>query len=390
MAVTQSDLRTFASALTKERQPDFDIIVKDFRWSVHSHVISSHGSFRKICRDAPENGKGRHEVHLDDDEPVIIAHLILWLYTEEYDDENMSEIAGFDVKSLLKHGKVSPPSIVHAPDRAGSGPAAGVNGAREETDIDCCADELPPISLHAKMYLVAHKYGITDLSEKAVYEITEILGAVKEALLPCLAHFFVTDSSPALDLDSMMVDVDHGNKRSILPRTTTNGEKEFGATTTNTPTATTGLSSKNCSPPAAKYRHAISEHQDPELWKVLAETTSQHFLSYHTDPQFQRIITCNPRFHWAVMSRVAGMLEAAQDQLAKSTLASEKPPPKVTKKRGRKKQENVSTGGTTTPSNSSEPAAAAAGEEEDNKNKGKESATAAGVHAPKKLKKDQS
>ncbi|KIW26341.1 uncharacterized protein PV07_09441 [Cladophialophora immunda] len=327
MAVTDSDLRTFASSLKKERQPDFDIIVKDYRWAVHGHVISGHGDFGELCSDAPEeqNGK-RRKVHLEDDEPVTIAHLILWWYTEEYDDENMSDIAGFDIHSLLKHGKVSPSN--HS-DREVSEPEAGPDSAEE--DVDCM--DLSPISLHAKMYLIAHKYGITELREKAVCEITEILTSVKEALLPCLAHFFVTNSPVASSMD--------GNKGSVPT------DQDIGATNTN--------------PPPARF--AISEQRDPELWKTLAETTSRHFLSHHTDPTFQQIITCNPRFHWAVMGRVASMLEAAQDKLANTPAE----PPKVPKKRGRKKQETA-------------PGAEGA----EDKKKGKE----AGAPTPKKVKKE--
>ncbi|KIW94423.1 uncharacterized protein Z519_04399 [Cladophialophora bantiana CBS 173.52] len=286
MAAPESDLKTFASFLKKERQPDFDIIVKAYRWSVHSHIISSHEFFGKLCSGAPEDGK-RHEVHLDDDEPVIIAHLILWWYTKEYDTEAIYDIAGFDLESLMNYGMISPYFCSNA-----------LPALETETDNDGDIDRtnLSPISLHAKMYLIADKYDIMELREKAVYEISEILDAVKEDLLPCLIHFFVTNSS----VDSP-VDGDNGG---IPP------DKNIDA-------SATGVT---------------------ELWKILAETASKYFLSYRTDATFQQIITCDPRFHWDVMGRLASMLEAAQDKLASTPVEA----PKTPKKRGKKKQENNS------------------------------------------------
>ncbi|OAL22372.1 hypothetical protein AYO20_11197 [Fonsecaea nubica] len=331
MAVTESDLRTFASSLKKECQPNVDIIVNDYRWAVHSHVIADSGSFLELYSNAPQGGK-RHEVHLDSDEPAIIAHLIRWWYTDEYDDEPVSGTTGLDIQSLMKHGKAS--ASGHS-DEAISNPDAEPVDAPEDTGYVNSS----PISLHAKMYLIAHKYKITALREKATNEMTEILGMVKEALLPCLSHFFVTDAPGDR---SMSANVGVGNTGS-----------------------SSGTGSDLSSPP---NKYTISEQQDAELWKVLAETSSRHFLSYHTDPVFQYIATSNPRFHWDVMGRVASMLEAAQDKLA-STPAE---PPKPPKKRGRKKQE------ITAPGTAGEPA-------EDNDSSTKKG-RGSGAGFPKKLK----
>ncbi|OAG35080.1 hypothetical protein AYO21_10753 [Fonsecaea monophora] len=334
MAVTESDLRTFSSCLKKECQPNVDIIVNDYRWAVHSHVITdSSESFLELYSNAPPGSK-RQEVHLDGDEPAIIAHLILWWYTDEYDDEPASDNSGLDIQSLMKHGKAS--ASGHS-DEAISDPDAEPDDAQEDTGYMGSS----PISLHAKMYLIAHKYKITVLREKATNEIAEILGMVKEALLPCLSHFFVTDSPSDR---SMSANVGAGNTGSS---TGTGG----------------GL-------PSPTNKHTISEKEDAELWKVLAKTASRHFRSYHTDPVFQHIATSNPRFHWDVMGRVASMLEAAQDKLA-STPAE---PPKTPKKRGRKKQE------VTAPGTAGEPA-------EDNDSSTKKGKRG-GAGSSKKLKTD--
>ncbi|EXJ53733.1 uncharacterized protein A1O5_12982 [Cladophialophora psammophila CBS 110553] len=329
MAATESDLKTFASSLKKERQPDFDIIVKAYRWSVHSHIVSSHGFFGRLCSGAPEDGN-RHEVHLDDDEPVIIAHLILWWYTKEYDTEAIYDIAGFDLESLMNYGTISPSFCSNALPAPETEP---------DNDGDFDGTNLSPISLHAKMYLIADKYGITELREKAVYEISEILDAVKEDLLPCLVHFFITNSSVDSSVD--------GDNSGIPP------DQNIDASAT----ATTG----NNLPPKC----TISEQRDPELWKILAETASKHFLSYRTDATFQQIITCDPRFHWDVMGRVASMLEAAQDKLASAPVEA----PKTPKKRGKKKQEN-------------NPSSESAGDKQKKKEKG------GNAPAAKKLKKE--
>ncbi|OAP56037.1 hypothetical protein AYL99_10189 [Fonsecaea erecta] len=336
MEITESDPRTFASVLKKERQPDIDVIVKNYRWPVHSHIISAHGSFGKLCNDARERQNGeRREVHLDD-EPVIIAHLVRWWYIKEYDDAIISaEMTGLAIRSLLKHGKVCSSVLSERDD---SDPEPGLDNAQEDADWE----DLPPISLHAKMYLIARKYGITELSEKAVYEITETLGFEKEALLPCLAHFFATNSPEFGSTDS------------------NDGSNPTDDNVNGTTTATT----RNKSP--AEYM--ISEQQDPELWKVLAKTTGQHAFTVHTDPFFRQIMTCNPLFHWAVTCRVITTL----DEVCKKLENTPVEPAKVPKKRGRKKQEDKEGSGSV----------------DDNNKKKRKKIEEGAVHAPKKTKKE--
>ena len=116
---------------------------------------------------------------LHDDEPEIIGHFILWLYTGEYSDLEgslASEVESLNMRMIMQLGVQSAATV------------ASENFV-PESDPEL-VNELAV--LHAKLYVLADKHGIADLASQAVREIKKQLEWDQNALLPALSQLFGT------------------------------------------------------------------------------------------------------------------------------------------------------------------------------------------------------
>ena len=111
-------------------------------------------------------------MNLDDEDPVVIAHLILWLYKADYllgsgGEEDEPEETRLNAEMILKAGKQS----------------LFTDAADDEWTV--------PEALHAKMYLAGERYGIDALKELAIDELrNELSWTHATAFLPSLEHLF--------------------------------------------------------------------------------------------------------------------------------------------------------------------------------------------------------
>lgn len=291
-----SDLRTFRSSLRQEAQPDFTLIIGDFSWTVHTKKLMKSTFFKKLCSGA----NSQPNITLNDVEPVLIGHLILWLYTGDYvdgngtDDDNdaVSNKTGIDINIIMRNGKANRKSARQpqsSPELGSAGTAFPFTREEDET--------WPvPVAIHAKMYVLAERYGISELSVLTVEELTGEIGWNDTVSLPSLEYLFANPKQIE-NSDSSII----------------NGKDDDKSAIWKTPT------------------------KDSDMFQLLVNTSSAASKLHETylpDPIFQKVFCENPAFALEVLTRVAAELHDTKDQLAKLTETIETP--KV--KKGRKKR----------------------------------------------------
>lgn len=225
-----------------------------------------------------------HTVTLNDEGPLIIAYLIIWLYTGHY-QETGSEESQLSIEKMMSSG------------RRALSDSCGLFVPESEGEIT------EPDSLHAQIYLVADKYGIEDLKKSAIDEIEAQLPGDRTALLPSLQHLFLA---------------------SVLVPSTPNSSNDTGNIATSS-------------------KRSISEKQDPKLWTILVKTTSDMYLLYRSESVLKEVMLANPQFQWAVLWRVADQLAQKQEELDKLQKADLPPPPKKRKYTKNKTQTQTQT-----------------------------------------------
>jgi len=285
--IEDSDLRTFKSSLKQEAQPDFTITIGNFSWTVHTAKLQKSTFFHKLC----DQVGAKRSVILHDDEPILIGNLILWLYTGHYtdvntdgEDDDPSVSKGIDIDILMRNGKTTPIPILNPYESPELGSAGA--GATSPFTVEAEEEETWPIPsvLHAKMYMLAEKYGIRELAVLAVDELNSDLSWNSEALfLPSLEYLFTTSR----------------NSNEVPNRV---------------------------SAPA----------KESEMFAMLvrAASTEPAIHDYLADATFQNVLQENPAFAVAVLTRVAGELQRTKTDLAKVNESIETPKPK----KGRKKR----------------------------------------------------
>jgi hypothetical protein len=123
-------------------------------------------------RKAPPN-HGRSKTKIQDEDPVTIAHVLLWSYTGDYGDVAYAGLP-FD------------PHLIMGDILRGGDSAFFVAQATEDEDLYLK-------TMHARVYKFAREYSITTLKETAVANITVLLedsDDENEFLVPLLVEFF--------------------------------------------------------------------------------------------------------------------------------------------------------------------------------------------------------
>ncbi|KAJ9606236.1 hypothetical protein H2200_009197 [Cladophialophora chaetospira] len=332
MAASISDFSTFKSALKKEKTPDFTITCGDYSWRVHSHLFAQHSkAFKAIFEE------GATQSWTTNDTPVIIAHMILWCYSNKYGDlveeamENNEPPPEIDIDELMKHGLVRP-----------TRPDGSARVLTEEDALFMPADkEWIPEGLHAQMYLLASKYGLTTLKDRAALEIEVMLTELdfdKVYFLPMIGGLFgvKVDQSNVKgdDDDPDCITVEGPTRASTTPDTVPKPR-------TPTPTPIPRRS-RSFSPVIASETHVLCPKTDTRLWEILAEEAATKFDRYQSNPVFQVVMTRNPQFNWDVTCRMQKKFaemanEVAKKQAVISGLEGEKT--KVKRPRKRKEKE---------------------------------------------------
>ncbi|KAK5061057.1 hypothetical protein LTR84_007598 [Exophiala bonariae] len=306
MPPEDSDLRTFRSSLRQEAQPDFTLIIGDFSWTVHTKKLLKSTFFKMLCTG---NGASiQRNITLSNVEPVLIGHLILWLYTGDYVDGNgtdddsdvVSNKAGIDINIIMRNGKAN-----KIAQQSHSSPELGLAGApfpftKEEETWPI------PVAIHAKMYVLAERYGISELSIMTVEELTNELSWNDTVFLPSIEYLFAT------------------------PKQITNGGDPSNPTTNGTK----GTNSTNDDKSTIWKNPAKGSNMFELLVNNTSSDASRLHQTYLADPIFQKVFRENSDFALEVLKRVAAELHDTKDQFAKLNETIETPKAK----KGRKKR----------------------------------------------------
>ncbi|KEF53675.1 uncharacterized protein A1O9_10075 [Exophiala aquamarina CBS 119918] len=290
-----SDLRTFKSSLKQEAQPDFTLSIGNFSWTVHTAKLQKSTFFQKLCDPV---GASPRSVILYDDEPILIGNLILWLYTGHYtdvntdgEDDDSALSKGIDINVIMRNGKTNGGNS----NPAGS-PELGSAGATSPFNLETEEETWPtPSTLHAKMYVLAEKYGIGELAVLTIDELSNDLSWNSESLfLPSLEYLFTSQYCSS------------------------SGDSTSKTSSDEAPNAVT--------PPA----------KDSEMFQLLVSTASTPpaIHTYLANATFQNVLRENPTFTVEVLARVASELQETKTELTKVTESIETPKPK----KGRKKR----------------------------------------------------
>jgi hypothetical protein len=223
---------------------------------------------------------------IDDEDPVTIAHVILWSYAGDYGDianAGLPSDPDLIVEDILQGGKSS----------NGSDSTFFVAQAMEDED-------LYPKTMHAQVYKFARKYGITALKEKAVADMTVLLEELdddSEFLVPLMAEFF--------GLTKNGVDLSTGSKASSqAPPTPTSPDP----TTHNDlrsplgpPTRLTPVASLTDDDATAAL---ITKDKDQPLWDLLADEAAKNLELYEHDSLYDKCMLQHPFFNLDVAKRM--------------------------------------------------------------------------------------
>lgn len=285
-----SDLRTFRSSLRQEAQPDFTLTVADFSWTVHTKKLMKSTYFRKICNDP----KFLRIVTLHDVDPVLIGHLILWLYTGDYvatDDGDGNDLtlkkSGIDINIIMRNGKANSKANGNGQGSPELGSAAAT---KSSSSFPFTHEEEErwqvPSAIHAKMYVLSQRYGIGELSSLTVEELTNELEWNDSIFLPSLEYLFAP------------LHLEKDDNKDAVWRTPTRDSETF------------------------------------ELLANTASTAPKLYEVYLPNPTFQKVLRENPDFAMEVLVRVAADLHETKDQLTKLNETLETPPrPKKARKK---------------------------------------------------------
>ncbi|KIV94542.1 hypothetical protein PV10_02298 [Exophiala mesophila] len=294
-----SDLSTFRSSLIREVQPDFTITVGSYQWKVHAKKLQKSSFFQKLIDNKPV--PGNQNVVLQDEEPLLVGYLVLWLYTGEY-----SECTTLDIQDIMKNGKImTPGSPLLGTPTASSPPCS-----QDDDEWD------PPVALHAKMFLLADRFGIGDLVRKATDDFrAELIWNADSVFIPSLQELFGGSGYGAVKTSSTPI---LHPKSSSMPSTP--------------PLSSTDGDSDRDDKGNSVYSSAPLPGS--EMFDLLASTASiPTFLSKNlAQPGFEKVMVENPAFQFEVLRRVSLELDNCKHEIESNT-----PKPPAVKTTRRKK-----------------------------------------------------
>lgn len=300
-----SDLSTFRSSLIREAQPDFRITVGSYQWTVHAKKLEKSSFFQKLIANNNNNAViVSRNVILQDDEPLLIGHLVLWLYTGEYMEHSLDDGStvnkGLDIQDIMKNGKIENAGSPQLGTPTASSLFCSQDDDQDEWDI--------PVALHAKMFILADKFGIGDLATKAIDDFkAELEWNADDVFIPSLKELFSSggsgpDNPPPIP-----------PLAALLPGS---------ASTPSTPP----LSSAD----GGGGDYSSAPLPGSEMFDLLAATASNSmFLSkYLAQADFEKVMVENPAFQFEVLRRVARELDHRKLEIEANTPKPVKTPRK--------------------------------------------------------------
>ncbi|ETI26707.1 hypothetical protein G647_10367 [Cladophialophora carrionii CBS 160.54] len=300
LPATTSEIETFKITLRKQQIPDFTIFCGDYSWKVHSHLFAGLSkAFKAIFQE------GASQEWTTTESPVVIAHLILWVYTNGYGDlteeavQNDELMPAMDIDELMKHGLVREPCA--------DGPS-GLSSPVDELFMPA-EKEWVPDTLHAAMYLLASRYGIDELKEKAAMEIDVILTDLdfeKTCFMPLLGELFGVRHGCGVEKSAKNDAGGHEGDRTNCDAVT--DDQHF----TDTRPSTVGSPLRSVSEEPV----SLSPTTDEDVWNILADKAASGFDTYQLDPVFQHVMVNHPHFNWDVSTRLQKKVAETQTQLA--------------------------------------------------------------------------
>jgi hypothetical protein len=193
-----------------------------------------------------------------------------------------------EIDELMKHGLIRPPCEDGSP---------GVLSPVDELFMPAEKEWLPD-TLHAAMYLLASKYGITELRDKAALEIDVMLTELdfeKTYFMPLLAELFgVKNGHRGVENSAKSGETDHD-----------------GDCTANCNAVDGNRHGTDAKPPVS-----LSPTNDAKVWDALADEAASGFDAYQLDPVFQHVMVNHPHFNWEVSTRLQKKFADAQTRLA--------------------------------------------------------------------------
>ncbi|EXJ65533.1 hypothetical protein A1O7_01874 [Cladophialophora yegresii CBS 114405] len=281
--------------------PDFTILCGDYSWKVHSHLFDRHSkAFKAIFQE------GATKEWTAAESPVVVAHLILWVYTSGYGDlageadQTGDFMPAMTIDELMKHGLVRPSCADGSP---------GVLSPVDELFMPA-EKEWVPDTLHAAIYLLASRYGIVELKEKAADEIDIILTELdweRTCFMPLLGELFGVKNGCGVEKSTKTEAGDHdGNPADC------NGVEDNQCVTDTKPSAVAPAVRADSAAPVS-----LCPKNDAKVWNTLAEEAASGFDAYQLDPVFRRVMVNHPHFNWEVSTRLQKKFAETQTQLAK-------------------------------------------------------------------------
>jgi hypothetical protein len=233
------------------------------------------------------------------------------MYTSDYGDvvEHAAAMVetppNLTITELMKHGRMT---------------------GKTENDSAGSANCLPekkqwlPLDLDAKVYLLADKYKICQLKEKAASEMEMMLDSteyITPYFLAVLAEIFRID----VNQDGVHVKLENqeGNDTTVP------------LLTTATPGEVSGLppsSPISLSEPPHDFR--FSPKTDYKLWNLLADELVTHFADLTSNPIVEEALKKHPTFQFDVLKRLQSKFQESKAELERksqevSELAAQKP-----------------------------------------------------------------
>lgn len=305
-----SDLSTFRSSLIREAQPDFRITVGSYQWTVHAKKLEKSSFFQKLIANNNNNAViGSRNVILQDDEPLLIGHLVLWLYTGEYMEHSLDDGTtvnkGLDIQDIMKNGKVENAGSPHLGTPTASSLFCSEDDDQDEWDI--------PVALHAKMFILAEKFGIGDLATKTIDDFkAELEWNADDVFIPSLKELFSNGGSDANNHPPIppLPPILHGSASTPSTPPLSSADGGGGG----------GIGGNYSSTPLP----------GSEMFDLLAATASNSmFLSkYLAQADFEKVMVENPAFQFEVLRRVARELDHRKLEIEASTPKPVKTPRK--------------------------------------------------------------
>ncbi|KIW71823.1 hypothetical protein PV04_00055 [Phialophora macrospora] len=209
-----------------------------------------------------------------------------------------------EIDELMKHGLIRPPSADGSP---------GVLSPIDDLFMPAEKEWLPD-TLHAAMYLLASKYGITELKDKAALEIEIMLTELdfeRTYFMPLLAGLFGVQKGCAVEKSAEGGERNHDDDCNANGNAVEDGNRLDPDTKALPVAAAAPAVPSSSNPPVT-----LSRTNDAKVWDILADEAANGFDTYQHDPVFQHVMVNHPHFNWEVSTRLQKKFAEAQTTLA--------------------------------------------------------------------------